>query len=201
VTAFLTGLGLATAAGFNAWAVLLLYHGLYRLLPQEFPGAFAETLAGQTVLGFALVLFLLELIIKKIPMLDRFWELANTLLRPVVGALLAIACVPATSVLQQIGIGLAGAVTTAAAHVAKSTTRLDTTAATHGWTQFALSLAEDVIALVLATLVFFVPLVTPLFLAGLIVLLATHLERVGRALSVLFFRIQHPRRRQKPADV
>jgi len=97
VNPLLTGLGLATAAGFNAWAVLLLYHALYRLLPQEFPGAVAATLAGQTVFGFALVLFLLELVIKRIPMLDRFWELANTLLRPLVGALLALACVPAPS--------------------------------------------------------------------------------------------------------
>ena len=195
----LTGLGLATAAGFNAWAVLLLDHALYRFLPQEFPGAFAGTLAGQTVFGFALVLFLLELVIKRIPMLDRFWELANTLLRPVVGALLALTCVPATSLAGKIGVGLAGAATTAAAHVAKSTTRLDTTAATHGWTQFALSLAEDLIAVVLALLVFFVPWMTALVLVGLLVLLATHQERVGRALSVLFFRIQHPRRRQKPA--
>ena len=195
----LTGLGLATAAGFNAWAVLLLYHALYRFLPQEFPGTFAETLAGQTVFGFALVLFLLELVIKRIPMLDRFWELANTLLRPLVGAMLALTCVPAASLAGKIGVGLAGAATTAAAHVAKSTTRLDTTAATHGGTQFALSLAEDLIAVVLALLVFFVPWMTALVLVGLLVLLATHQERVGRALSVLFFRIQHPRRRQKPA--
>jgi hypothetical protein len=132
-------------------------------------------------------------------MLDRFWELANTLLRPLVGAMLALTCVPAASLAGKIGVGLAGAATTAAAHVAKSTTRLDTTAATHGGTQFALSLAEDLIAVVLALLVFFVPWMTALVLVGLLVLLATHQERVGRALSVLFFRIQHPRRRQKPA--
>jgi hypothetical protein len=197
----LTGLGLAAAAGFNAWAVLLLYHGLYRLLPQEFPGAVAATLGNQTVLGFALVLFFAEFVIDKIPMLDRFWELAHTLLRPIVGAFLAIACVPETSLLRQIAAALAGAVATMAAHVAKSTTRLETTAAIHGWTQFALSLAEDVVAVVLAALVFFVPWVTALFLAGLLVVLVTHLARVRRALAVLFFRIQHPRRRhgQKPA--
>ena len=79
LTALLTGLGLAAAAGFNAWAVLLLFHGLYRLLPQEFPGAAAAILGSQTVLGFALVLFLAEFVITKIPMLDRFWELAHTL--------------------------------------------------------------------------------------------------------------------------
>ncbi|HEX9689998.1 MAG TPA: DUF4126 domain-containing protein [Thermoanaerobaculia bacterium] len=201
MTALLTGLGLAAAAGFNAWAVLLLYHGLYRLLPQEFPGALAATLGNQTVLGFALVLFFAEFVINKIPMLDRFWELAHTLLRPIVGAFLTIACVPETSLLRQIAAGLAGAAATMAAHVAKSTTRLETTAAIHGWTQFALSLAEDVVAVVLAALVFFVPWVTALFLAGLLVVLVTHLARVRRALAVLFFRIQHPRRRhgQKPA--
>jgi hypothetical protein len=203
VTSVLTGLGLAAAAGFNAWAVLLLFHALYRLLPQEFPGAFASTLASQTVFGFALVLFLAEFVINKIPMLDRFWELAHTLLRPVVGAMIAIASVPATSLFRQIGVGLAGAIAAAAAHVTKSTTRLETTAATHGWTQVALSLTEDVVAVVLAALVFFVPWVTALFLVGLLVLLVTHLERVRRALDVLFFRIQHPRRRhpQKPAGV
>jgi hypothetical protein len=201
VTAFLTGLGLAAAAGFNAWAVLLLFHGLYRLLPQEFPGAVAPMLGSQTVLGFALVLFLAEFVIDKIPMLDRFWDLAQTVLRPVVGALLAIAAVPATSIPQRVGVGLAGALATAAAHVAKSTTRLETTAATHGWTQFALSIAEDLVAVALAALVFFVPWMTALFLVGLILVLATHLDRVRRALAVLFFRIQHPRRRhqQKPA--
>ena len=199
LTPILTGLGLAAAAGFNAWAVLLVFHGLYRLLPQEFPGAFAPLLASQTVLGFALVLFLAEFVINKIPMLDRFWELAQTLLRPIVGAMLAIACVPSDSIFQQVGVGLGGAIATAGAHVAKSTTRLESTAATHGWTQFALSLAEDVIAVVLAALVFFVPWMAALFLAGLVVVLVTHLERVRRALAVLFFRIQHPRRRQKPA--
>jgi len=44
VTALLTALGLAAAAGFNAWAVLLLSSGLYRLLPQEFPGSAAALL-------------------------------------------------------------------------------------------------------------------------------------------------------------
>jgi hypothetical protein len=158
-------------------------------------------LGSQTVFGFALVLFLVEFVIDKIPMLDRFWNLAQTLLRPIVGALLAIAAVPATSIPRQVGVGLAGALATTAAHVAKSTTRLETTAAIHGWTQFALSIAEDLVAVALAALVFFVPWMTALFLVGLIVLLATHLDRVRRALAVLFFRIQHPRRRhrQKPA--
>jgi len=49
---------------------------------------------------------------------------------------------------------------------------------------------------VLATLVFFVPWVTALLLAALLVLLVTHFPRVKRALGVLFFRLKHPRRRR-----
>jgi hypothetical protein len=196
LTALLTGLGLAAAAGFNAWAVLLLFHGLYRLLPQEFPGVAASLLGSQTVFGFALVLFLAEFVITKIPLLDRFSELAHTLLRPIVGALLAVACVSETSFLLRIGIGLAGAIATLAAHVTKSTTRLESTAATRGWTHVALSLTEDIVAVVLAALVFFVPWVTALLLATLLALLLTHMPRVKRALGVLFFRLQHPRRRR-----
>jgi hypothetical protein len=79
--------------------------------------------------------------------------------------------------------------------VAKSTTRLTSTAATRGATQFSLSLAEDVIAIVLATLMFFQPYFTLIFIAGLLVVLLMHRPRVGHALQVLFFRIQHPRRR------
>ena len=37
MTAALTGLGLSAAAGLNAWAVLLLFNGLYRVLPRSFP--------------------------------------------------------------------------------------------------------------------------------------------------------------------
>jgi hypothetical protein len=200
MTALLTGLGLAAAAGFNAWAVLLLFHGLYLFLPQEFPGPVAGLLGSQTVFAFALVLFLAEFVIDKIPMLDRLWELGNTLMRPVIGALLALASVSDTSTLERIGIALGGAVATLAAHVVKSTSRLESTAATRGWTQIALSLAEDVIAVVLAILVFFVPWVAALFLAGLVIVLLAHQERVGRALRVLFFRLQHPRRRPPPAS-
>jgi hypothetical protein len=191
----LTGLGLAGAAGWNAWAVLLLFEGLVKLMPQEFPGSVAGFLATPIVFQVSLVLFLAEFVVNKIPFLDRFWESAHTLLRPIVGALLALACVSDPSFLARTGIVAGAVISTLAAHVAKSTTRLTSTAATRGMTQFLLSLAEDVIAVVLATLVFFQPLFSLIFLGGLLVVLIMHRPRVVHALQVLFFRIQHPRSR------
>jgi len=192
----LTGLGLATAAGWNAWAVLLVYNGLYRLLPQDFPGGVAAFLASPLVLQVSAVLFLAEFLIGKIPLVDRFWEVAQTLLRPVVGALLALAATAELSVPARIGLALLAGIVTLASHATKSATRLTSTAATRGFAQLALSLAEDVIAVMIAILLFFQPWLTLLFLAGLVVVLLMHWPRVARALQVLFFRIQHPRRRK-----
>ena len=199
MTAVLTGLGLAAAAGLNAWAVLLLFNGLFRLLPQEFPGPLASFLASPLVLQIAIVMFLAEFVVDKIPFLDHYWALGHTLLRPAAGVLLALACVPATTLAGRFAVGSGAALVTLATHIAKSTTRLTSTAATRGLTQVAVSLAEDFVAVVLATLVFFVPWMAALFLAGLLVLLVTHRHRVYRALQVLFFQLQHPRRRRPEA--
>jgi hypothetical protein len=194
VTPLLTALGLAAAAGFNAWAVLLVFHGLVRLLPQDFPGPVTAFLASPFVFQLALVLFLAEFIVMKIPLADRVWEAAHTLFRPIVGALLALASVAVPSWPGRVGIAIAAAVVTVGTHAAKSTTRLTSTAATRGMTQLALSLAEDVVAVALAALLFFQPWFTVIVLSALLLLLLTHGSRVRHALAVLFFRIAHPRR-------
>ena len=195
MTAILTGLGLAAAAGLNAWAVLLLFHGLVRLLPQDFPGPVTAFLASPLVFQLALILFLAEFIVTKIPLADRIWEAVHTLLRPIVGVLLALASVAIPSWPARTGVALLAAIVTLGTHAAKSTTRLTSTAATRGFTQFTLSLAEDIVAVALAILLFFQPWFTALVLSALLVLLLTHGSRVQHALAVLFFRLQHPRRR------
>jgi hypothetical protein len=195
----LTGLGLAVAAGWNAWAVLLLFDGLYLLLPQDFPGPVSAFLASPAITQVALVMFLAEFVVTKIPLIDRFWEAAHTVLRPIAGALLALACLGDARLTVRVGVAILAAIVTLAAHAAKSTSRLTSTAATRGWVQVALSLAEDVVAVVLAILLFFQPWLTVLVLAALAAMLFLHGARVRRALQVLFFRIQHPRRREKEA--
>jgi hypothetical protein len=194
VTAVLTGLGLSAAAGWNAWAVLLLFNGLFLLLPQEFPGSTAALLSSHFAVTAAAILFLLEFVADKIPIVDHVWNLLQTLLRPVVGALLTIAAVPDTTVPTRIGLALAGAATTLATHLVKSTTRLTSTAATRGMAQLALSLAEDAIAFTIGALVFFVPTFTAILLAALAFLLILHRRRVLHGIAVLFFRLKHPRR-------
>ena len=194
MTAILTGLGLSAAAGLNAWVILLLFHGLFLLMPQEFPGPTAALLSSQGVLTAAIVLFLAEFVADKIPIVDHLWNLAQTLLRPVVGALLPLAFVPDASPGARIGLAAAGALATLATHLAKSATRLTSTAATRGFAQLAMSLAEDAFALALGALVFFVQWFAAVFLGALVLLLVLDRRRVLRGLAVMFFRLKHPRR-------
>jgi hypothetical protein len=194
LTALLTGLGLSAAAGLNAWAILLLFNGLYLVLPLEFPGPTAALLSSHFAFTAALVLFLAEFIADKIPIVDHLWNLLQTLLRPVVGALLTLAAVPETSPSERAGLALMGAAATLATHLVKSTTRLTSTAATRSMAQLALSLAEDALALAIGALVFFVPLFTGILVGALVFLLILDRRRVLHGLAVLFFRLKHPRR-------
>jgi uncharacterized membrane protein len=200
LTALLTGLGLSAAAGLNAWAVLLLFNGLVLLLPQEFPGPATAFLSSHVAVTVALVLFLVEFVADKIPLVDHLWNLAHTLLRPIVGALLVLAAVPDPGPAERVGLGVAGALVSLLTHLAKTTTRLTSTAATRGLAQIALSLAEDALAFSLGALVFFVPWFTAVFLGGLLVLLVLDRRRVAQGLGVFFFRLKHPRRAMRETN-
>ncbi|MCM3875579.1 MAG: DUF4126 domain-containing protein, partial [Thermoanaerobaculia bacterium] len=90
---FGTGLGLSAAAGLNSYAVLLVYGAMARFFPEDYPGSIARLMASTPALTVAAVLFLLEFFADKIPGLDHFWHLLHSFVRPVVGALVAIASV------------------------------------------------------------------------------------------------------------
>lgn len=160
VALFGTGLGLAAGAGLNAYAVLLVYGGIARLFPEEFPGAITGLLAEPTSLAVLLVLYLLEFFADKIPGLDHIWDVVHTIVRPVAGAVLAMAAVsPHGETSLTVLAGCGGAVTSLEAHFVKATARLTSTALTTGVANVALSLAEDVLAVLQAVVSVFLPLV------------------------------------------
>lgn len=190
----LIGLGLSAAAGLNAWVVLLLFEALYFVVPQEFAGPTAGFLSSQAVLTAAIVLFLAEFVADKIPIVDHLWNLVQTILRPVVGALLALSVVADPTPAGRVGLAAGGAAATLLTHLVKTTTRLTSTAATRGVAQLAVSLAEDLLAVMLGALVFFIPWFSWILLGGLVLLLAVERRRVAHGLAVMFFRLKHPRR-------
>jgi hypothetical protein len=181
VAHFGTGLGLAAGAGLNAYAVLLVYGGISHLFPEDFPGTIARFLAEPVTLAVLLGLYLLEFLADKIPGLDHLWDIVHTVVRPLAGGLLAFAVVaPSADTSFAVLAAGGGGVTALAAHLLKGTARLTSTALTAGVANFALSLAEDILAILQAIVSIFLPLVAlvlALAVAGLFLLCVPKLAK------------------------
>jgi hypothetical protein len=194
-----TGLGLAVAAGFNAWAALLVFSAMSRLFPAFASGSVAQFLASGPMFTLFLALFLAEFLADKIPFLDHFWNFAHTFLRPAAGGALVLACLPRAGPPAQVGAALAGVLVTLLAHVAKTTSRLTSTAAVSGLSQIAVSVAEDVIAVSIAAVALFSPTLSIAVVLALILLVTMLYERVRQAVRILLFLGAHPRKLLKAA--
>ncbi len=193
---FGTGLGLAAGAGLNAYAVLLVYGLIARLFPEEFPGAIAQVLSEPTVLAVLAGLYVLEFFADKIPVLDHLWDAVHTVVRPLAGGLLAVAAVaPTNETALTVLAGGGGGLAALAAHVMKSTARLTSTALTAGVANIALSLAEDILAVLQAIVSVFLPLVALVLAMTVLALCLLCVPKLARGVN-LFGR----RRRRPVAD-
>ena len=192
---FGTGLGLAAASGLNAYAVLLVYGGLARFFPEAYPGPIAHVLGTTPALAAASILFLLEFLADKVPGLDHFWHLLHSFVRPVVGALLAVAAVaPGQSTTMDVVAGGSGGLVALLSHLVKSATRLTSTALTAGIANAALSLAEDVVAFLQGLVSLFLPFVALIVVIALFLLFLTSVPRVARSINLFGRRRQAPTR-------
>lgn len=190
---FGTGLGLAAGAGLNAYAVLLVYGAIARLFPEEFPGAIARVLSEPTVLAVLAALYVLEFFADKIPVLDHLWDAVHTVVRPLAGGLLAVAAVsPANETSLAVLAGGGGGLAALAAHLVKSTARLTSTALTAGVANVALSLAEDILAVLQAIVSIFLPLVALVLAMAVLGLFLLCVPKLARGINLF------GRRRRKP---
>lgn len=193
---FGTGLGLAAGAGLNAYAVLLVYGGIVRFFPDEYPGALGQLLGSTPALIAFAVMFVLEFFADKIPGLDHFWDLLQTVVRPLAGAALAIASVNPSGdspLLMAVAGGSGGGVALVA-HLLKSATRLTSTALTGGIANVALSLAEDVVAFLQALVSIFLPLLSLVLVAALGGLFLLSVPKIARSVNLFGRRRGEPRR-------
>ena len=180
-----TGLGLAAGAGLNAYAVLLVYGGVSRFFPEAFPGPIAQFLASTPALLASGVLFLLEFLADKIPGLDHLWHMLHSVVRPLVGALLAVASVaPEGSATLNVFAGGGGGLVALLAHLVKSATRLTSTALTAGMANAVLSLAEDILAFLQSLVAIFLPMVALAVVAALGILFVATVPRIARSVNL-----------------
>jgi hypothetical protein len=177
---YLTALGLAAAAGLNAWIPLLVVGVLGRVTDLVALTGPWEALSSTPVLVVLAAVAVADLVGDKIPGVDHVLHLGGTVVAPVAAVVAALAATgdldvsPALVLL----IGLAGGEGT---HLARMAVRPASTMTTAGLGNPVISGAEDAASLGLALAAIAVPLVA---LALVVALLAggwLALRRMGRA--------------------
>ena len=111
-------------------------------LPEHVSGL--DILANPWVLGISGVGLIAEFFADKVPWIDSLWDGVHTLVRPIGGALLAMAIVDADSTGWQVASLLLGGSAALLTHGAKAGTRAVANASPEPFSNIALSTGEDV---------------------------------------------------------
>ncbi len=148
-------LGFSLAAGVNLYATVAILGLASRYQWVERPEHF-RLFDNHWIIGLAGALYVVEFVADKIPWVDSLWDSVHTVIRPVGGALIAVASLGHASPGMQSLIALLGGAVAAGSHVTKAGTRVAANTSPEPFSNWFLSLAEDafVIGLSLITLKF-----------------------------------------------
>ena len=138
-------LGTAWTSGINLYATVAALgiaqaSGLVQLPPG------LEVLANPAVIAVAVAMYLVEFFADKVPYVDSGWDALHTFIRVPAGALLAARALGPTNPALEVVAALAGGSVALAAHGTKATARLAINASPEPFSNWAASLAEDVVA-------------------------------------------------------
>lgn len=164
----LAAFGLSSSAGLNAYLPLLVVALAARytdLITLQGPWTALES---PWTIGVLVVLLIVEFFADKVPAINHANDAIQTLIRPTAGAILFAASTDVVSNVHPVVAIVLGLLTAGAVHVAKSAVvRPAVTATTGGVANPVVSMAEDLIALVLSV----VAVVLPVLISAIIILL------------------------------
>lgn len=182
-------LGLATSVSLlSGWrmyltvfATGLAMHSGYLDLPENLK--MLEALANPWVIGIAGTGAVAEFFADKVAWLDSIWDGLNTLIRPLGGAMLALAVVDAGDPVWQVIVFLLGGGAALASHATKATTRAAVNTSPEPVSNVILSSAEDVVTGGLLAIAFANPVVAAVIAVVLLVAVIWGLFAAKRALK------------------
>jgi hypothetical protein len=163
-------LGFSLAAGVNLYATVAVlglaarYHWVQ--LPEQF-----QVFNHPWVIGIAGVLYVVEFVADKIPWVDSIWDSVHTVIRPIGGALIAVAALGEASPLTMGLIALLGGTAAAGSHVTKAGARVAINTSPEPFTNWIASLAEDAFVIGLSLLTLKFPLLALVVSAAILVMI------------------------------
>jgi hypothetical protein len=173
-------LGFSFAAGINLYATVAVLGLASRYdwvtLPPQF-----DVFDSNWVIGTALVMYVIEFVADKVPWVDTLWDGLHTAIRPLGGALVAVATLGEASPTMQALVALLGGTVAASSHVTKAGTRVMANTSPEPFSNWALSLAGDATVLGIGVLALKYPVAALVVCLVLLVLIAAFITFIVRA--------------------
>jgi len=137
------------AAGVNCYLVVLVLGVADRVgdLTQV-----PDSLGSWPVLGVAFVMYAMEFVADKIPLIDSTWDAISTAIRPTAGAVIGVLLAGDASSLDQAVAGVVGGGTALLSHLVKAGSRLAINSSPEPVTNIGASITEDFAVLALVWL-------------------------------------------------
>ena len=136
-------MGFSFAAGINLYATVAILGLASRYgwvaLPPQF-----QAFDNNWIIGTALALYVVEFVADKIPWVDSVWDAVHSVIRPLGGAAIAVTTLGEASTATETMVALLGGALAASSHFTKSGTRVMANASPEPFSNWALSLGEDV---------------------------------------------------------
>jgi hypothetical protein len=173
---------LAFASGVNLYATVAVlglssHYGLVAL-PEQF-----RVFDNPIIITAALAMYLVEFVADKIPWFDSMWDAVHTVVRPLGGALVAVTALGEASPAANALVALLGGSIAMTTHLSKAGTRAAANTTPEPFSNWALSLGEDVLAVGLSYVALqhpMVALVVTVLLLAVIVFFASMIVRFVR---------------------
>lgn len=164
------------ASGINAYATVLVLGLLGRFAGT---GGVPEGFQRTDVLIVMGVLALIEVVADKVPVLDSFWDVPSTVIRPIAGAVIGALIAGASGDLLTIALASVGGVTALLSHLSKAGIRLAVNTSPEPVSNIGASVAGDVGVVGVTTLAVLFP-VAAAIIAGILLIFSIWLAvRLG----------------------
>lgn len=173
-------LAFSFSAGINLYATVAILGLASRYGWVELPPQF-KVFDHDVVIGAALVMYVAEFIADKIPWFDTLWDGVHTVIRPIGGALIAVATIGEASPAVEGLAALLGGAIAASTHATKAGTRAVANASPEPFSNWILSFAEDLFVLGLGFVALKYPLVALGVTAVLLLLILVFAAAIIRA--------------------
>jgi hypothetical protein len=180
-------LGFSFAAGVNLYATVALLGLASRYGWVSLPAQY-QAFDSDWVIGSAIVMYAIEFFADKIPYVDSLWDVIHTAIRPVGGALIAVTTLGDASPTTEALVMLLGGAVATSSHLTKTSTRAMANASPEPFSNWFLSIGEDIFVVGLGLLALQYPLVALAVAAVLLVLIATFATVIIRTVRRWFAR-------------